>query len=284
MRPKSISFFMGILLLFSLFAPSSPAHAWSITPQKVTFVNAQGITLIGWLFKPSGTGPSPAVVMMPGCLGAYSFGDPAKGINSVYREWGDRLVNAGYVALLVDSFTPRNALQNQCGNGTIGVSEVNDRPYDAYAGLKYLASQAFVASNKIGLLGWSHGGSSVMVTMDATKFMRGSSFKAAIAFYPGCGLSNAFGGIRQSAWKPYAPFLILHGSADTVASPAACTTRVTLAQQLGATSLAINIFENAQHRFDGARQVANGFTQYDVDAKLTADEQVMHFFGTNLPK
>jgi len=282
MKSKSISFFVGILLLFSLLAPSSPARAWSSTPKRVTFVNAQGITLIGWLFKPDGNGPYPAVVMMPGCLGAYSFGDSAKGVNSVYREWGDRLVNAGYVALLVDSFTPRNAAQNQCGNGTTGVSEVNDRPYDAYAGLKYLASQAFVTANKIGLLGWSHGGSSAMASLDTTRFINGSSFKAAVAFYPGCGLRNAFGGIRRSTWKPYAPFVILQGSSDTVASPATCTTRITLAQQLGATSVTINIFENAQHRFDGARQVANGFTQYDVDAKIAADAQVMHFFSTNL--
>src|SRR5215510_5812946 len=62
MRSKSISFFVGIFLLFSLLAPSS-VHAWSITPQKVTFVSAQGITLIGWLFKTSGGGPYPAVLM-----------------------------------------------------------------------------------------------------------------------------------------------------------------------------------------------------------------------------
>ncbi|HXQ39201.1 MAG TPA: hypothetical protein VN843_34700, partial [Anaerolineales bacterium] len=101
MRFKSISFFVGILLLFGLFVPSSSARALSVEPQKVTFVNAQGITLIGWLFRPNGNGPYPAVVMMPGCLGAYSFGDPTQGINSLYYEWGDRLVGAGYVALLV---------------------------------------------------------------------------------------------------------------------------------------------------------------------------------------
>ena len=282
MRFKSISFFVGILLLFGLFVPASSAGALSVEPQKVTFVNAQGITLIGWLFRPSGNGPYPAVVMMPGCLGAYSFGDSTHGINSLYREWGDRLVGAGYVALLVDSFTPRNAMQNQCGNGTLGVSEVNDRPYDAYAGLNYLASQAFIAPNKIGLLGWSHGGSSTMVAMDAAKFIKGSSFKAAVAFYPGCGLSNTFGGIKRSTWKPYAPFVILLGAADAVADPATCTARVALAQQPGGTNATINIFENAQHRFDGAKQVANSFTQYDVDAKLAADAQVLHFFDAYL--
>ena len=283
MRFKSISFFVGMILLFSLFAPSSSARALSIKPQKVTFVNAQGITLLGWLFKPDGNGPYPAVVMMPGCLSAYSFGDSNREINSTYREWGDRLVNAGYVALLIDSFTTPNAVQSRCESGSAGMSEVNDRPHDAYAGLNYLALQAFVASDKIGLLGWSHGGSSVMAAMDTSKFIKGSSFRAAVAFYPGCGLGKTLGGIERSTWKPYAPFVILQGSADTVANPVTCTTRVALAEQLGATSVTINIFENAQHRFDGARQVANGFTQYDVDARIAADARVMHFFDMHLP-
>ncbi|HKY54647.1 MAG TPA: dienelactone hydrolase family protein [Anaerolineales bacterium] len=282
MRIKSLSFFVGIILLVSLFTSFLPARAWTVQPQKVNFGNIQGINLIGWLFKPDGNGPYPAVVMMHGCLGAYSFGEPAQGINSLYREWGDRLVNAGYVALLIDSFTPRNALQNQCRNGTSEVSEVNDRPYDAYAGLNYLSSQAFVDANKIALLGWWHGGSSTMATMDVTKFAADSSFKAAVAFYPDCGLSNAFGGIRRNTWKPYAPFVILHGSADTVANPTTCMTRVLSAQQLGATNVTINIFENAQHHFDGAKQVTDAFTQYGVDAKIAADAQIMHFFGTHL--
>ena len=281
LRFKSFSFFVGILLLVSFFAHSSPARAGMIQPQKVNFVNAQGINLVGWLFKPDGNGPYPAVVMMHGCLGAYSFGNPSQGINSLYREWGDQFVNAGYVALLIDSFTPRNVVQNQCGN-TLGVSEVKDSPYDAYTGLNYLSSQAFVVANKIGLLGWSHGGSATMAAMDATNSSTNSSFKAAVAFYPGCGLSNAFGGTKSSTWKPYAPFVILHGSADTVANPTSCITRVLLAQQLGAANVTINIFENVQHSFDGPRQVTDTFTQYGGDAKIAADAQVMHFFGTHL--
>ena len=283
MRLKSISFIVGMILLLSLFALASTASTLSTKPQQVAFVNAQGINLTGWLFKPDGNGPYPAVVMMPGCMGVYAFGERAREINSNYLEWGERLNDAGYVALLVDSFTPRNALQNQCGHGTFGVSDVDDRSFDAYAGLNYLASQSFVATDKIGLMGWSHGGSSVMATMDESVFINDTRFKAAIAFYPGCSSGNAFGDIKKSTWKPYAPFVILQGSADIVANSVDCTTRVTIAQELGATSVTINIFENAQHRFDGASQMTDGFTQYDIDAKIAADAQVMHFFDMHLP-
>ena len=283
MRFKSLFFFIGITLLLSLFASASAAGLLNTDPQQVTFVNAQGINLKGWLFKPEGKGPYPAVVLMPGCMGAYAFGNSAQEINSTYLEWSERLVEAGYVALLVDSFTPRKALQNQCGNSTTGISEVSDRPYDAYAGLTYLASQEFVADNGIGLMGWSHGGSAVMVAMDESKYVNDSSFRAAVAFYPGCALSSAFGGVQQSSWKPYAPFVILQGSADVVADPTACTNRVALAGQLGAASVTINLFENAQHRFDAASALKDAFTQHDVDAKVAADAHVLRFFSMHLP-
>jgi dienelactone hydrolase len=284
MKTKALSIFVGIILLVGMFANPKPALAWSISPQKVTFVNDQGITLTGWLFKPSTTGRHPAVVMLHGCAGVYSYSDPAKGIATLYREWGDRLVKVGYVALLVDSFTPRRAAQNQCGNGNTGVSEVNDRPYDAYAGLKYLASKSYVAADQIGLLGWSHGGSSALATLDVSKFIASASFKAAVEFYPGCGLYNAFGGVTQSTWQPYAPSIILQGSADTVVNSSFCQTRVSRAQMLGAAVVNITVFPNAHHSFDMARQVSGSFTQDDVNAKIAADAQTMQFFAAQLPQ
>ena len=282
MKTKALSLIVGLFLLVSSFAYPSPVLAWTATPQKVTFLSDQGITLIGWLFKPAGTGPYRAVVMMHGCAGAYSYSDPAKGVANLYREWGDRLVAAGYVALLVDSFTPRGAAQNECGLGTASVSVVHARPVDAYAALQFLASKSFVSANRVGLLGWSHGGSSTMAALDVTKANASYRFKAAVAFYPGCGMQNAFGGISRSTWKPYTPFVILHGSADTVASPSTCQTRVSRAQSLGALNVSITIFNNAQHKFDQANTLGNGFIQADVDAKRAADPQAMQVFATYL--
>ena len=276
MRLKRTSFFVGIILVISLAIPAFVAGALNVKPQQVNFVNSQGIRLTGWVFKPDGNGPFPSVVMMPGCMGAYASGTGAKEISPMYLEWGDRLVTAGYVALLVDS-------QDQCGNTTAGRSEINIRHYDAYAGLNYLVTQSFVAADKVGLIGWSHGGSSVMAAMDESQSVDEAQFKAAVAFYPGCTLGNAFGDLKQSIWKPYAPFVILQGSVDAITDPATCTARVTGAQELGVTSVTINTFEDAQHRFDGATKAEDGFTQLDVDAKIAADAQVLHFFDTHLP-
>ena len=282
MKTRVLSIFVGIFLLVGTFANPGTARAWTFSPQKVTFVNDQGITLTGWLFKPSTIGQHPAVVMLHGCAGVYSYSDPTKGITSLYREWGDRLVRAGYVALLVDSFTPRIAPQNECGSGTPAVSEVTARPYDAYAGLRFLASQPYVYTAKIGLLGWSQGASATMATMDVTKFNATYNFKAAVAFYPGCGLYNAFGGLNTSTWKPYAPFIILIGSADTVVRPSYCQTRVSRAQKLGASWASMTLFPNAHHSFDLATTVTATYTQDDVNAKKAGDAQTMQLFADRL--
>lgn len=282
MKFKTLSAFVGIFLLVCTLITPVPAYAEAVSPQKVTFVNYQGIRLQGWLFQPAGEGPYPAVVMMHGCAGVFSNSNPGKGINSLYREWGNRLVKAGYVALLVDSFTPRNAPQNQCNTARPVVSEVKARPSDAYASLKYLASLSYVSAGKIGLLGWSQGGSSVMATMDITKYKEASNFKAAVAFYAGCGMRNAFGGLKNSTWQPYAPMVFLHGSADTVVRANLCRIRIRAAKAFGATEVSLTIFANAHHKFDQARTVGNGFTQADVDAKKAADPQAMQFFATYL--
>lgn len=85
---KALTIFVGIMMLVGTFANPGLALAWSISPQKVTFVNDQGITLTGWLFQPSTTGQHPAIVMLHGCSGVYSYSDPTRGIATLYREWG----------------------------------------------------------------------------------------------------------------------------------------------------------------------------------------------------
>lgn len=262
-------------------AAATAANAWVVTPTDVSFVNQDGLAIPGKLFKPAGAGPFPAVVMMHGCSGAYSFSDPAKGVASLYREWGDRLVMQGYVALLVDSFTPRNT-QNQCGNGANGVSEINARPFDAYAALGHLSSLPYVNAGRVGLLGWSHGASATLASIDATRNLNGTRpFKAAVAFYPGCGMYNAFGGIGSSTWQPYSPTSILHGTADSLYADGYCATRVQRAQQFGATAT-LTAYNDAKHSFDMAKDATNGFTGADVSAKTTADPLALNLFNANL--
>lgn len=253
-------------------------------PSEVSFVNDQGVRLNGKLYQTSWSGPRPAVVMLHGCAGIYSYSDPSQGIAVLYREWAERLTSAGYVVLLVDSFTGRSTPQNQCGNGASGVSEVSDRPRDAYAALDFLKNQAKkveVDAARVALLGWSHGGSSAFSTLSDTFSTRPEGrFQAAFAFYPGCGLFNAFGGISTSTYVPYASLTILHGSVDPLYTSEYCQTRVERAVAQGADgtsgkSIEMIVYTGAKHSFDNARAITQEFTIYDVNAKTSADAEVM---------
>lgn len=215
---------------------------------------------------------------MHGCAGFFSRSDPSRGIAPLYDEWGKRLSNAGYVALVVDSFTGRKALQNQCGNGKGGVSEVSERPYDAHAAVQFLTSSYAdrVAPARLALLGWSHGASSTISAL-ATETTRelGKPFKIGFAFYPGCGLYGAFGGIDTSTYAPYAPLYILHAGADPLYTDGHCDKRLNNARKLGAGNMHMIVYPGAGHSFDNARKAGARWTKADRDAKVAADAFVM---------
>lgn len=281
---RAIPFLAIVLALLALNThPAQTAPLHSSSPQDVSFTNQQGLTITGKLYKPSGSGPYPAVVMLHGCSGIFSNSDPSKGVGTLFNEWGDRLVNAGYVALLVDSYTPRSAPQNQCGASV--TSPVHDRPYDAYAAYHYLHAQSYI-TDSIGLLGWSAGGSSAMATMVYTASTE-ANFRAAAIFYAGCGLNNAFHGLSKSTWKPYAHVRFFHGTADSTVALSSCQTRVDRAVALGASiatgnSVELTSYSGAHHSFDQAKQVGGNFTIEDVDAKADADPKVLTLFDTYL--
>jgi dienelactone hydrolase len=127
------------------------------------------------LYRPEGAGPFPAVVVLHGC----------DGVGEHYRTWARRLAAWGYVAMLVDSFGPRN-VKTVCNRGRDVPPEL--RAQDALAAADYLRTLPDVQANRIGVIGFSHGGWTVLKVVlsgDAgVKVTR--PFAAAVAFYPGC--------------------------------------------------------------------------------------------------
>src|SRR5258706_5037948 len=61
------------------------------------------ILVQGYVLKPAGDGPFPAVVVLHGCAGLGTLFDPHLRANA----WPDMLVSWGYAVLIVDSYTPR---------------------------------------------------------------------------------------------------------------------------------------------------------------------------------
>src|SRR6185503_11449291 len=78
-------------------------------------------TLVRYLAQPRGKGPFPAAVLLHG----------SGGFHAQMLSWADRLSRWGYIALAVDSFSPRG-LQ---GQGNVAKEQAGD----AFEALRYLA-------------------------------------------------------------------------------------------------------------------------------------------------
>jgi carboxymethylenebutenolidase len=277
------------LVLLLTFAAAGALHAADTVPETVHFPSADGKTnLIGYLYRPDGAGPHPAVVLLHGRAGAYS--SLAKGVYEAktlskrHKFWGEFWASRGYVTLLVDSFGPRGFYEG-FGRGSYEerpseVSEQTVRPLDAYGALAYLRKRRDVIGDRIGLQGWSNGGMTTLVTMSSTAPgitapTPGTGFRAALAFYPGCGMQAI-----QGAYIPYAPLHLLIGTADEEVSPKRClkweNDVLTRSKLIGLTT-----YEGAEHNFDdpgATRQKNPANAAATEDARNRAEE----FFRVHL--
>ena len=211
-------------------------------PQKVMIPSAHsdGVSLSGY-FQPAagGTGArAPAIVLMHGCGGPVTS---TGRIRARERSWIERFAQAGYASLLVDSFNPRG-VRSTCGRPTKGLSSHDDRPFDAYAGLRWLQARADIDGAKVALIGWSHGGETVLSTVSRTMADRvgggSGAFVSAIAFYPGCSAA------ARVNYQPNAPLILMLGEKDDWTAPGPC---IALGRAVGAE---VNVFADSYHDFD----------------------------------
>jgi len=266
----------------------------NISLEKVSFQNQQGITVPAYISTPKTLTTTkasyPAVVILHGCSGVFSYSDPTKGIANIYKEWSTKLTDLDYIVILVDSFSARAAEQNQCNNGSDGTSEVSERPYDVLAAFDYITTnsklEGMINPNKVGLMGWSHGGSTTLSSLSTVNYKGEANkkiFQVGISFYPGCGLYSNFGGISTSTWVPNTLLFIFHGSIDPLYTRGYCDTRIKNALAIDSTiTLEMNVYDGAQHSFDDAREVTSKFNDKDVKAKDLADAVVLYKFNLYL--
>jgi dienelactone hydrolase len=188
--------------------------------------NGAFLTLTGQLTRPKGAGPFPAVVLLHGC----------SGLNRFYHVWAERLEGWGYVALRVDSFGPRGAMS--CNDFEQLLELPEKRTQDAYAAKSFLSGLSYVDRNRIGVMGWSHGGWTVLATLNAGE-TEVSPFKAAVALYPFCG---------EPLKKLNAPLLILTGELDDRCPARLCASRMPAKKT--EHEIILKIYPGAYHCFD----------------------------------
>jgi carboxymethylenebutenolidase len=273
-------------LAFMLTAASSTALA----QERVTFPSADGqTTLVGYVFMPPApSARMPAVVMMHGRAGAYS--SAAKGrydastISQRNRMWGALWAANGFVAVLVDGFGPRGYPAGfprfSYESRPDVVNEVTVRPLDAYGALSWLRTRKDIAADRIGLQGWSNGGSATLAAMAAGEdFAPPTSlkgFSVALAFYPACRLRGRF----DDGYRPYAPVRVFHGTADEEVSYRRCNTLVERSRKAGG-DIDITLYPGATHGFDDPGRARQN-NPANRSAKDDATERALRFFAERL--
>lgn len=219
-------------------APLSPATPVGFEKIELNSQGGGGAKIAAYLRRHSGIpAPAPVVVSLHGCNGLFN----AQGVlPSREVDWADRFVAAGYAVLLVDSFNPRG-FRELC---TLKDSERHIRPpnraMDVAAAVAWIAGEQTLDKTRIALIGWSHGGSSVLWSVDGRLVMQGTEIKTAIAFYPGCRVPS-----ESTAWAPRVPLTILIGDADDWTRPEHCRALVAKHPQIRYVEYA-----GAVHGFD----------------------------------
>ncbi|MGC7405298.1 dienelactone hydrolase family protein [Pandoraea pneumonica] len=241
------------------------AGGWSVAAhaqEKVSIASldtdntGKPVMLDAYLFRATNAnGPTPAVVFMHGCNGMLT----RKGkIDSRELDWAHRFNALGYTVLAVDSFTSRGQASECRGGGDVRPSV--ERPRDAYGALRYLQQLPGIAPNRIALMGWSHGGGTVLFSVGprgpgqapvATSAQaapvpsKAPDFAAAVAFYPGWCNTKAQG----ADWTTRIPVLVLIGADDVWSKPVPCDAFIKDVTAKGAP-VTFHMYPGAYHDFD----------------------------------
>jgi dienelactone hydrolase len=213
--------------------------------ERVSFPSFDGagnapVVLSGYFFA-TATSPAPAIAMFHGCGGAY---DKSGQLSRRMREYAELFNGLGMHVLVVDSLTARYE-KELCTqrNGSRRVTQANRR-LDALGAIAYLADRADVDVGRIGLIGWSNGGSTVLSASNLHhRDVAAATVKPAfaIAFYPGCESD------LKRGYSPAAPLLMLVGQLDDWTPAAPC---VALAKSVSEMRPEIAVYPGAWHGFD----------------------------------
>jgi dienelactone hydrolase len=263
---------LGVLLA-ALAMACAPTIKYLDPVEDVNFPVKDPLALSGKLYRPNGSGPFPAVVLMHGCSGPWPSYTGIENVALLLRD-------SGYVALVVDSLLWRG-VSTVCDDPANKSPTSQERVEDALAASRYLSSLAFVDSRRIGLVGWSHGGTTALMTWTRNSVVSGfAPFAAFAAYYPYC-----FEADRSSAT---APFLIFVGERDDWCPAAMCKDLAARATSLG-HDVSVTIYPGATHAFDA---IDGGKSVEFVGHRLTPDpaasrdarERLLAFFNRTMKK
>jgi dienelactone hydrolase len=248
---------------------SVTAGAAAATAQRVNFpsldidpVSGASVMLSGLFFTPDpSAGGFPVVIALHGCDGMYSTLASRRGrLSERHQAMADLLVAEGYAVLFPDSFNPRGQREVCTQLESKRTILQSNRRLDVLGALEYLRTRHDLAVERVALLGWSHGGSTVLWAINARSpvvaayrahLVAGEAyFATSVAFYPGCGAPLR----GREGFAPAAPLTIFIGEADDWTSAKPC---VALGKSMAEQRLPVEVrtYADAHHGFDSPNRL-----------------------------
>lgn len=228
--PPTIRFATAVLFVVVLSSNQVALADWEHF-KSAPVASAKSEIIRGFVSRPEGIGPFPAIIIAHGCFG----------VEQNQFEWAQRLNAWGYVTVIVDSFTPRE-VKSVCSDPELVSPET--RAFDIFGVAAYLRKQSFVNSQKIGLIGFSHGGWTVLCATQR-KFAATAQedpLQVAVAYYPWCP--------RFGLKETNTPLLVLMGKEDDWTPVDRCESLLGAQDEEFKQFVRLIVYNHAHHGFD----------------------------------
>lgn len=278
-------------ILLALIAIAVLVGGWMLSPivyagKSITLSErAAALSPYFEIARPDEKGRSPVVLLFHGCGGLVG----EEGEKEIMRGYAQTAVDAGYVAIIVDSLGPRGidfetAVSRVCKGLTL---RGRARAGDVLAAVEFAKRQSFIDAENIVLAGWSHGGWAVMdtMTMDLKNHWPAAmkrptaaildGLKGVYLTYPFCGFP-ALSHERAWAHRPLTSVVVAED--DSVVQLGRCAQTLIKMDADGVT-LEVEVFENVTHAFDESDQTAKSSFSYDEAAASRAHQRFASYLS-----
>lgn len=251
--------------------------AVALTPAELGAQIAPGFI---WV-TPEGDGPFPAALLLSGCDG------PQTNLNRL----ADELAEAGWMSLIIDSHGQRGLDDAQLWRLVCAGQILNgaERASDIAVALSILQERADVQTNRIALIGMSHGGWAVLDFLALAEAGKvpplltewpsnlgarpDAGVRGVVLFYPYCGAASVGSVEELPADLSYMFLLVEH---DTITNERHCLTIAGSLLAEGA-DIAVTSYEGVTHSFDQQEKSFLSTLEFDASATEAATAATLDF-------
>ncbi|MBE7471678.1 MAG: dienelactone hydrolase family protein [Anaerolineales bacterium] len=220
----------------------------------VEYKDSDGETLMGYLARPQGDDPKPAIVVIQEWWG----------LNDHIKDVANRFANEGFVALAPDLYHGAVTTEPDEARKLVMELDMAEAVKEIQRGIDFLQEQSYVAGPKVGVIGFCMGGGLALQTALAE-----ADLGAAVAFY-GRPLSP------DQAGQVKAPVLGLYGATDQGIPVADVEAMGNALKEAGVES-EIQVYEGAGHAFFN-----DTAPSYNAEAAKDAWPRTLEWFRKHL--